>query len=358
VKILVYSRVFWPSVGGTEEVVRLLAEEFAAAGHAVVVATETPGDAPGFADYQVVRRPGLGALLTLAQDADVCLMIGMSLRAVPVLVLARCPCVVSHHIYLEKWRPDRSRPRLASRLRVALKRFACRIGPNLYTSAGFRAVAGGTGRVIRNPFDAHRFAAIGAERDRDVVFLGRLIPEKGCPDLLDALCHLRARGLRLTVTVIGDGPERHALEAQAASAGLAEAIAFAGEVTGDALPPLLARHRVMVVPSRWPEPFGIVALEGMASGCVVVGTGVGGLPDAIGPGGVIVPPGDPRAIAEALAPLLGSDAARRRYLDAGRDFVAAHAPAAVAHEYLGVLGAVARRRARPRRGVPALARGT
>ncbi len=72
---------------------------------------------------------------------------------------------------------------------------------------------------------------------------------------------------------------------------------------GDALARLLNRHRVLVVPSRWEEPFGIVALEGAACGCVVVGTRSSGLVEAIGPCGPLVPKEDPQALAAALARL-------------------------------------------------------
>jgi glycosyltransferase involved in cell wall biosynthesis len=117
---------------------------------------------------------------------------------------------------------------------------------------------------------------------------------------------------------------------------------------------MLSRHRLMVVPSRWPEPFGIVALEGMASGCVVIGTDLGGLPEAIGPGGVIVPAANPKAIADAVRVLLADDELCVRYRRAGAGFAARHAPRDVARDYIEVLGRAARRQ---RRGGDAQATG-
>ena len=77
-----------------------------------------------------------------------------------------------------------------------------------------------------------------------------------------------------------------------------------GQESGPELAALLNRHHILVVPSRWPEPFGIVALEGIACGCVVVGSADGGLKDAIGPCGVTFQNGDHRALAGQLKDLL------------------------------------------------------
>jgi glycosyltransferase involved in cell wall biosynthesis len=67
---------------------------------------------------------------------------------------------------------------------------------------------------------------------------------------------------------------------------------------------LLNQHRILVVPSRWPEPFGIVAVEAIACGCVVVGSVEGGLPEAIGPCGLTFPNGETEALAGVLQQLL------------------------------------------------------
>lgn len=342
-RILVYSRVFLPSVGGTEEVVRLLAEQFAQLGHEVTIATETPSPERDDYPYAVVRGAGFRALSRLARQADVCLMIGASLRAVPALLAGRCPVVVSHHIYLDKWRTQGAASRPAARAKRALKRLVCAMGPNLYTSKGFREAAGGHGQIIRNPFDIGRFREARGVRDRDIVFVGRMIPEKGCVDLIDAVSLLDAAGMQVSVTLIGDGPERPALERRAYERGLDGMIRFAGQMTGADLARMLSRHRLMVVPSRWPEPFGIVALEGMASGCVVIGTDLGGLPEAIGPGGVIVPSDNPKAIADAVRVLLADEELCGRYRHAGTRFAARHAPRDVARDYIEVLRRAARK---------------
>ncbi|MEN3951647.1 glycosyltransferase family 4 protein [Iodidimonas sp. SYSU 1G8] len=326
-----------------------MVQEFASLGHQVTVVTETPAATPeGQEAYAIERQPGVAKLIKLALDADVCLMIGASLRAAPALLLAQCPVVVSHHIYLQKWSPAGSAPGLVARTKQGLKRLACTLGPNLYTSHGFRDAAGGSGEIIRNPFDIDRFRDAAQDeakdKDRDIVFVGRMIPEKGCIDLIDAVSLLDTAGMQVSVTLIGEGTERALLERKVYERGLDGMIRFAGQMTGADLARMLSRHRLMVVPSRWPEPFGIVALEGMASGCVVIGTELGGLPEAIGPGGVVVPPANPKAIADAVRALLADDDLCRRYRHAGAGFAALHAPRDVARDYIEVLGRAVRGR--------------
>jgi glycosyltransferase involved in cell wall biosynthesis len=83
-------------------------------------------------------------------------------------------------------------------------------------------------------------------------------------------------------------------------------VRFAGKLSGKSLAQELRRHRILVVPSRWAEPFGIVALEGIACGCVVVGSDQGGLVEAIGPCGCTFPNSDCGLLANQLASLLQS----------------------------------------------------
>ena len=95
----------------------------------------------------------------------------------------------------------------------------------------------------------------------------------------------------------------------------------------------------MAVPSRCAEGFGLVALEGIACGCVVVGTSLGGLPEAIGPCGVIVPNADTSGMARALRSLLEDDSLRVGYRSDAPVHLARHSRANVTRSYLNVLEA-------------------
>jgi glycosyltransferase involved in cell wall biosynthesis len=115
---------------------------------------------------------------------------------------------------------------------------------------------------------------------------------------------LHEAGVHARLTIAGDGPERARLERQIAALNIQESVELTGNQSSRQLAEVLNRHRILVVPSRWPEPFGIVALEAIACGCIVVGSREGGLAEAIGPCGLTFPNGDERALANVLAELL------------------------------------------------------
>ena len=100
---------------------------------------------------------------------------------------------------------------------------------------------------------------------------------------------------------------------------------------------MLRRHRIVVVPSLWAEPFGMVALEGLASGCVIIGSDQGGLPEAIGPCGLTFPNGDVNALAEKIEMALADRRIASYLLDGVEPHLAKHRPAFVAGRYLDVM---------------------
>jgi glycosyltransferase involved in cell wall biosynthesis len=122
---------------------------------------------------------------------------------------------------------------------------------------------------------------------------------------------------------------------------LRQQVVFVGIKRGIELGRFIARHRIMAVPSRWAEPFGIVALEGIGCGCVVVGTDQGGLPEAIGASGVIVPAADPKALAGGLKSLLEDDDLLARYRSYAPLHLARHSRSAIAESYLHALAGAA-----------------
>ena len=180
-----------------------------------------------------------------------------------------------------------------------------------------------------------------------VVGVGRLVPIKGFDLLVAALPALLARVPAAHVVLVGDGEERAALEARAAALGVAGRLRITGavgDVTGH-----LAAADVLAAPSR-NEGMGRVLVEAMALGLPVVGAAVGGIPDVIEDGGcgLVVPPEDPAALAEALVDL-GVDAALRAKLGAAAPrraeaFSTAVAGAAMASIYDGLVRAKSRRR--------------
>jgi glycosyltransferase involved in cell wall biosynthesis len=292
--VLLYSPAFHPLVGGLEAVVAMVATELTGLGEEVTVVTTTPAGGPEPFPFPVVRRPDPRRFLALTRWCDIFFQANVSLKGLWPLALVRRPWVVSHHSWYR--RPG---GRIAWQDR--LKRLLLRHATSITVSRAMAADLTTPSVVIPNPYREDLFyPRPEVPRELELVFVGRLVSEKGIDLLLEALALLGRRGCRPRLTVVGDGPEREALETQAAALGLADRVAWAGVVTGAALAELLCRHRVLAVPSRYQEPFGIVALEGMACGCFVVGSAGGGLADAIGPGGVTFPNGDATALAQAL----------------------------------------------------------
>lgn len=129
----------------------------------------------------------------------------------------------------------------------------------------------------------------------------------------------------ITLELVGDGPERQKLEAQAVKLGLADRILFTPRLASTEMPAFYQRIDALVLPSRttrsWAEQFGRVLIEAMACGAVCVGSDSGEIPHVIGPAGLVVPEGDAAALAEALQGLAHDPAERVRFAEVGRNRV-------------------------------------
>jgi glycosyltransferase involved in cell wall biosynthesis len=299
VKILISSHAFAPSIGGIETVSELLAGEFVRLGHEVSLLTQTPATEPGSFTYPVIRQPSVSELCRALSWSDLFWQNNLSLRTLWPVTIMRRPVVITHQgSYCRK----PSGLDIHQRLKHA--------SANHYQSVAIsKAVADcfqTRSVVIPNPYNSELFhlSADSIERDRDLIFLGRLVSEKGIDLLLRSLGKLKARQLSPCLTIVGGGPEQAHLEEMTVELGLGEQVTFAGPLQGATLADMLQCHKILVVPSRYDEPFGVVALEGIASGCVVVGSNRGGLPEAIGPCGVTFANGDVEALTKKLAGLL------------------------------------------------------
>jgi glycogen synthase len=175
-----------------------------------------------------------------------------------------------------------------------------------------------------------------APKDRDLFFVGRIVSDKGIDVLIDAMAKLRDRGRQPSLTVAGSGPDENAIRDKVNELRLDHLVTFAGRVTDEKLNELLNAHRVMIVPTREGEGFGVVALEGIACGCVVVGSSCGGLPEAIGPCGRIFTNGDPCALAEVLHDLLEHSEGWDKFFVGAKAHLDAHRPSVVAEKYVEI----------------------
>jgi glycosyltransferase involved in cell wall biosynthesis len=147
-------------------------------------------------------------------------------------------------------------------------------------------------------------------------FFGRLVRQKGVDVLLDAFSHVHRQHPTARLVVVGDGPQRPALEQQARKLGLGEVVTFTGWVEGAR--DLMPACDLIAVPSRW-EGFGLVTLEAMGHACPLIVSQTSALPEIVvdGETGLHVPPEDPAALAGAINDLLADPETARAFGRAG-----------------------------------------
>jgi glycosyltransferase involved in cell wall biosynthesis len=136
-------------------------------------------------------------------------------------------------------------------------------------------------------------------------YVGRLVPEKGVADLLQAAAALNGKWcLRL----LGNGPERERLLALSDSLGVSERVTFDPWLPSAEVPAYLSQLHALVLPSRtrpnWREQFGRVLIEAMVSGVPVIGSDSGEIPNVIGKAGLTFPEGDTNALRQRIQGLM------------------------------------------------------
>jgi glycosyltransferase involved in cell wall biosynthesis len=166
-----------------------------------------------------------------------------------------------------------------------------------------------------------RFADRAGLPGRYVLFVGRLASNKGLLELVDAYAPVAARDPSSSLVLVGaDGGMRPSVERRVGERGLAGRVRILGHLDDEALLAAAYRDAVMtVLPSEY-EAFGLVLLESLAQGTPVVASRVGGIPEVVedGRSGLLVPPRNASALAEAIGRLWDDPALARRLGDAGR----------------------------------------
>jgi phosphatidyl-myo-inositol alpha-mannosyltransferase len=171
-------------------------------------------------------------------------------------------------------------------------------------------------RIIPNGVDVDRFRPTGAPRDPNrVLFVGRPVARKGLAVLLRALPALLEKAPDARLVIVGSAPEDVRMPKR-----LLSSVEFRGPVDGEALVSCMHSSSVLCAPSTGGESFGVVLVEAMAAGLPIVASEIPGYEAVVMPGkeGVLVPPRDVNALADALASLLRHPSRRAELSAAGR----------------------------------------
>ncbi len=354
-KVLVVSGIWPPDPGGPASHAPALAAFLRGRGHGVeVVTTATSSPEPtGYPVRWAARgsplRHARAALLvrSAAVRSDVVYATSMIRRAAIGASLARRPLVVklvSDEAFERARRSGRFEGALDEFQAVGGARFralratrdaALRRARHVFCpSAYLRRLALGWGldpervSVLPNPApevpplpprDELR-AELGLD-GRLLAFAGRLGPQKSLDVALEAVAAVPG----VTLAIAGDGPDRPALERRARELGLGGRARFLGSVPRDGVLRLFRAADAALLSSTW-ENFPHTVVEALAVGTPVVSTAVGGVPEVVtdGQNGLLVPPGDPAALAAAVARIFDDAALRERLARAAAPSVAGH----------------------------------
>ena len=312
--------------GGAERLFAQLASELVQRGHAVTLAVDTQArENAGHLDarVQVVQLSGnharatlrLAALLrTETPDISLSALGGQNLKHFVAAVLAGRlrHALQSCHGFFE------GEPKLLSRMSFMLTALTSRLMARTIAVSDalrddllkrFHASAKRTERIYNGvAFASATSPAMARQVPPIVLACGRLTSDKNYPLLLRAFATMREASARLVI--LGEGPERAAIEAEIARLGLGERVTMPGYA--DPAPYYASASCFAITSDR--EAFGLVVVEALAAGLPVVTTPSGGPPEILGELGTVVPANDPVALAAALDAALvdtSSDAARR-----------------------------------------------
>ncbi len=248
--------------------------------HSVRVTTNTDGEI--VSNYSINRKPSLFQLFKLVQQSDIFVEANISLKTAIVGLFNRKKWVVIHHI------PYLHQKTITGIIKLWLTHFS----HNICVSKYVQKTIPGKSLVIPNFYNTVFDAVSITEKTGSTVFVGRLVSDKGVDLLLNAFAEVIKEYPSNHLTIIGDGPEKENLLELCKKLNLQNHVTFINSLEPILLANKISTFKYLVIPSLWEEPFGLVALEGLAAGCTVTASDGGGLPEALGNFGILFKRGD------------------------------------------------------------------
>ncbi len=338
-KILFLSHNFYPVIGGIEINSDIIAEAFTNAGHEVHLLTWSKDSSDKKFPFLIIRNPNKRKLIIEHAWADLIFENNPSLRLAWPNLFFRKPSVIALNTWISR---INGKIGFQDRIKLLWLKRASKV---IAVSDAIRKRCWPNATVIANPYRMKEFRIIpGVQRTKDFVFLGRLVSDKGADHAVKAIKLLMQRMPELSkgehkvsLTIIGSGPERNNLLKLIADLKLTGYVQMVGPLTGEDLAICLNQHRFLLVPSLWEEPFGNVVLEAMACGCLPIVSNGGGLPAAIGNAGIKFQRGDVNALVNAIIEIITNPTLEHKLKNAADAHLKLHQPDKVASQYLKVI---------------------
>jgi glycosyltransferase involved in cell wall biosynthesis len=355
VKLLLYSHFFAPSIGGVETVVMSLAMGLSQsscagtqAGFEITLVTQTPRGS--FDDsslpFAVVRQPNFNSLRRLIRSADVIHVAGAAIPPILLGLVLRKPVLVEHHgfqticpngqLFQEPQNipcpghfmagrythclacAPTPKPLASFRLWLLtfVRRFLCQhvavnVAPTNWLARMLQLPR--TETVPHGLPPSPPLLRLLAARPLPVlVFLGRIVSAKGLRLLLEAARMLQQQNRPIELKVVGDGPERAALEKLSREWKLVGHVRFLGPLSSSQIAGVLARADLLVVPSLGGEVFGMVIAENMLRGMPILASDLGAFVEVLGDAGRTFKTGDSADLVRQIVQLLDDPAASQQ----------------------------------------------
>ena len=369
-RILLYSSVFWPSLGGVETITATLAENIVRLGNECIVVTETPSDKEDIRSYRVVRHPTLRERFELARQCDLVHSNGASLAMFPFARLNNKPFIWTHNGYQVScvdglgWVDGDPAPMtpiasliyhlqkkglvhfLKESVKLAVRRYvAANVDLNIAATQWVAKRQPLKNQVVAYtpyPLDQFKASRSVGYKNYDFIYVGRLVSEKGVSDLINAF-HLLISSpnyRKKTLAIVGDGNIKPTLEKLVTELQVADQVFFLGSKYGKELVEIINQAQIAVVPSVWEEPMGGVALELLAAGKNIIVSELGGHAECVGNAGLKFKNGDYQSLYECMLKLLTDQPLAKQQLVNASTQVEAFDEFKLTKRYLGIYKSV------------------
>jgi glycosyltransferase involved in cell wall biosynthesis len=307
-RIVVYSKPFFPHMGGLERNSLTLSLALTDLGHEVYLFTETCESDPADETYpfDVIRSQSLLDLFRLLRSSDLFLVNGnVSLQTLPCALIQGISYGIIYHSY-RGYR--RSGSGMRTQIENRLRRFVAKqAAANIFTNSHARDRSGlpaSRCHVILNPVDKrmeplYEGVSSDSAEPSPLLFAGRIIEGKGVFVLLEALSHLDG-SVSLDVVIAGEGPAEPEMRRRSESFETID-VQFTGRLDSTELVDVYQQARALVVPSTThKEGNPLVVAESIFAGTPVIASDQPPMVESVGKAGIIVGQGDDQALAEGI----------------------------------------------------------